>query len=959
MGLMITETLAGIAEKPSSDGATLKEIEKGLKKGIEKEFKSPKSKSEKEHFLLQVDIFIKNHANKFLKNCSFIKEENGKWFLRPEKLRAHVFATEILEEGGNFILESKLRSLVAKKMNQKVSETKLYLEIDDNFANTSFLNTDHQVGRGKVWGLVNWWLINNMAIEVIESEGPMKEKQLISRVMEKQMLAETKIPIFSPGIDKRFLSESGNLWDVVKPKKKSLESPKTGRLEIKIREEITEKIERLLENQESDKSFSREEITTALIGAAKSSRSSHYGEILDEILQCFESKKTITKVRFEPRNPSWIKSESLPKIKIKNLSSIFPLAYPEANLVGDDIFDETLYENLSNPALYWLDGDFSEKGFPEVEPLLILTFNDFVDEGVNYISQPLSNAIQASLSSSGEWGEFTLETPNDEALSVLINFKNQTLSGIGGWINGHAQPGDVYSFEYLGSSRFRLAKAKEIKTVSLDDDELERLLMLQGSSKLHIKDLIIKVLKNHSGGLTFSGLFNRIMFIQRVSRRALMSELTKFYCFEIKDEKWRYHEKRVDFGEKFSASAWPIAGVQTGCWIVRESMAPKNGDFVNFNNSKIKTNDLFAVLNEKDELTSVFRVQVKARKFNIQNVSSFDRVPLTDFKLPQGKLKEIENSLFCDINELAEKHLLDSEVYAGIKKAFAEFEPEANVNQEVTRSLEDLEGLLEDSGSVSPFGGLSWQLQQNFNWKEFQKVLDSKIYSQEHENRLDADKFSHWLSKRPISWDGDSIIYPSGHGELPSGILESIVLIMKNADYTITEQSLNIRTAFGKDFIFDWERLISDKRRIAKIVNSEDSFQLVEFLTGWFRRMVKIVEPRKLENVVTKLSLNLKGIGSIDTESIDLPEFIEGQRKSLKSSSLGAEKHIKYSTFFADFRGFSKAKIKKTLSLISSNIEEGGILIILTSEDQKIQLSEGSLEEQMSMGLVVARSYIF
>ncbi len=76
--------------------------------------------------------------------------------------------------------------MVAKKMNQKVSETRLYLEIDDDFKNLEMLKNDpdsltakRQVGRGKIWGLSNWWLINDEAIKIIEKEGPAKENKLL------------------------------------------------------------------------------------------------------------------------------------------------------------------------------------------------------------------------------------------------------------------------------------------------------------------------------------------------------------------------------------------------------------------------------------------------------------------------------------------------------------------------------------------------------------------------------------------------------------------------------------------------------------------------------------------------------------------------------------------------------------------------------------------------------------
>ena len=209
MGLIITETLAGVAEKFPAKSATLSDVEKSFK-NYEKEIG------------LKADVFVSRYAKKFLENCPFVKREDDGWKLIPQNLKAHKLAKETLEEGGNFILEQKLRSMVAKKMNQKVSDTRLYLEIDEDFSNLEILKSNpdsltaqRQVGRGKIWGLSNWWLINDEAIKIIESEGPAKEKKLLSRVLEKELLSENLVPIFSPAIDKRFLSESGNLWDVV------------------------------------------------------------------------------------------------------------------------------------------------------------------------------------------------------------------------------------------------------------------------------------------------------------------------------------------------------------------------------------------------------------------------------------------------------------------------------------------------------------------------------------------------------------------------------------------------------------------------------------------------------------------------------------------------------------------------------------------------------------------------
>ena len=945
MGLIITETLAGVMQKNIAKAGTVKDLEASF--------------SEYEDAIgLDAKIFVKRYAMKFLSNCAFIKKWDDGWVLVPDKLKAHKLAKEILEESGSFMLESKIRSQVAKRLGQKVSETKLYLDIDDDFSLAEGLSQEDQIGRGAIWGLCEWVLINNLAKTLIESRGPMKEKRIISTLIENDLVTQEKQPVFCPQIDKRFIAESGNSWDVGKAKKKPLQTPKTGALEIKIREEITSKVERLLENQASDKSFSKQEITTALIGSAKSSKGSHYQDMLDEILSIFEKSKKITKVRFELKNPYWIKSESLPKIDVKKLDLIFPLPYSENQLLGDDIFNENLFANLSDPALYWLDGDFSEQGFPEVEPLFILTFNDFVNDELNYISQPLVNAIQASLLASNEWGEFILQTPDNQELSILINFKHQIISGMASWVNGYAQPGDVYNFEYLGSSTFRLVKSKEIKNPSLDDDELERLLSLQAESKLTLKKLVIEVLKHHPGGLTFSGIFNRLMFIRRISRRSLMSELTKFFCFDCKDDKWKYYEKRSDLGEKFSASSFPIVGLNTNCWILREEMQPEAGDSLNMVYGKAAHNDLFCIVNSKNQLTSVFRLAVKGKKCTIQDITSCEPMPLDNFDIPKAGLNQIENSVFCDINEELEREVLDSEVYAGIKQAFTTFDPNPSVNQEVTRSLEELEGLLEDSGSVSPFGGLAWQLQQKFTWQEFQKVLDSKIYSQEHEDRLDAGKFSTWMAKRPIAWDSESIVYPAGHGELLTCILEALISIMQNADYTIEEDSLNIRTALNSDFVFNWNKLLSDQRRIKKIVDMEDSFELVEFLSGWFRRVAKIIEPRKLESVINRLSFHLKGIGSVDISDKDLPEYLKSEKSSQTSLSLSGEKQEKSATLFADFRGFSKAKIKKTLSLAPSVLVDGGLLVVVSFENQKVNFKDGKLEDQISMGSIVAKSYI-
>jgi len=138
----------------------------------------------------------------------------------------------------------------------------------------------------------------------------------------------------------------------------------------------------------------------------------------------------------------------------------------------------------------------------------------------------------------------------------------------------------------------------------------------------------------------------------------------------------------------------------------------------------------------------------------------------------------------------------------------------------------------------------------------------------------------------------------------------------------------------------------------------EDSFELVEFLSGWFRRVAKIIEPRKLESVINKLSFHLKGIGSVDISDKDLPEFLQSAKSSSAGLSLSGEKQTKSATLFADFRGFSKAKIKKTLSLASSVLVDGGLLVVVSFESQKIIFKDGKLEDQISMGSIVAKSYI-
>ena len=90
----------------------------------------------------------------------------------------------------------------------------------------------------------------------------------------------------------------------------------------------------------------------------------------------------------------------------------------------------------------------------------------------------------------------------------------------------------------------------------------------------------------------------------------------------------------------------------------------------------------------------------------------------------------------------------------------------------------------------------------------------------------------------------------------------------------------------------------------------------------------------------------------------DLPEFLKKAKSTSGGLGLSEEKQTKSATLFADFRGFSKAKIKKTLSLAPAILVDGGLLVIVSFESQKINFKDGKLEDQVSMGSTVAKSYI-
>jgi len=142
MGLVITEALAGVAEKFPSKSASLKDLEKSFQDYADV-LPDVRAKGEKE---TKTEAFVRTYAKKFLDNCPFVHAtEEDTWMLVPANLKAHKLAKETLEEGGNFVVEQKLRSMVAKKMNQKVSETRLYLEIDDDFKNLEMLKNDPEI----------------------------------------------------------------------------------------------------------------------------------------------------------------------------------------------------------------------------------------------------------------------------------------------------------------------------------------------------------------------------------------------------------------------------------------------------------------------------------------------------------------------------------------------------------------------------------------------------------------------------------------------------------------------------------------------------------------------------------------------------------------------------------------------------------------------------------------------
>ncbi len=899
--------------------------------------------------------FVGERAVPFLEKCNFAEKVKGGWQLLPENLPTHQLALRVLEEKQGFLIESKIRSIVAKSMGKKVRETKLWLLADKRFrvATETEIPAKKVQGRGRLWGRVGWRLVNSPALEIVQEAGAIKKKDIIERAEKKAHLRTDLQAFFQPELDKRFAMEGGR-WGKKTTKKKE-EPTVISKREKRLRKEVGEKIDQFFEAQEPTKSVSRENLLSYLLGPSRNQASPSYLGDVDDVLSVKEGAGELVRVRFSEDNPYWRKASGLPTDK-GIVGGGKKRGMDEGLLVGDAGLTMDLLLNLQSEVLYWLDGDFAEDGFPGVEPLLIITLNDFLNDEVTPLPPPLATALNAVLVPPGNWAEFEVELPGGESLVVLADFAHSVLYGLAAWINASAALGSVLTLEYRSVSRFRLEVLTPIRVPQLEDAEIEQLQRLQESPAEEITDLAGQILGAYPEGLGFEDLLHRFLFIRRVSRRALASALVSTFAFEAREGRWRFHEGRTSLGRRLSVYSAPVMGTPRRAWFWTAPSSLAEGDKLKLPpGMEVNEGDVIGCFNETGKSVAACVATKKKGGMVVERVLSWSPIETADLNLSTGW----EEADPCDLMEIlaqGEEGLIEAEIYSGFRKAFGSFQPEIAINQDVTQDLQELELLLGEGGMGGALGGLSWQMKKEFTWKTFQRILDEKYYSREDATRMDTEVFTQWLIQRPISWDAPTLILPTGSGETAVSVLETLLTTLETSDYAVTDDGLAVKGKEGREFLFPWVWLVSDQRRIKRIVEGEESLEVDDFLRGWFRHLGKLVDHRKLQVAMTRLSLHLKGLSGIEIEETGVRSYLAKLRKAQRKT-LGESVTHRFSNAIVDLRALGSKECSEVMGQVPSAMGQGACLIVLTGPGQRIKLP-GVIESEAHMGAVLARATI-
>ncbi|MFN4182234.1 MAG: hypothetical protein ACK4G3_03395, partial [bacterium] len=514
---------------------------------------------------LSEDINISEYVLPVLHSHPFFQETPEGWKLHYPSLDEHQYARLILREKMVYMKEEELRELLAQKLSLPKKRVFFFPQKDPAFVETELPFLPNV----KMLGLQEFILVHEDAYQILSrEERPLTEKEILTRIRNKGKYPEGKILVLMLEYDPRFQMEKKK-WRL---KEKIEEQATLPRPVWEVEEEVREKVRKALElalqqwNERENSITIGELIRRILKKEPEDIQGSLYYRILSDFVREMEERGKLVRVKgfgeTSPLKVSWhsreFLEEAIPEVPERSL----PFAIQEYELLKDKGLDEEGIALLGDKILYFLDGDFREDEDPPSEICLVLTHTEIMT-GVVWVPRVVRAQLckwwkipESEVSSRGALAEIQVHLPEGITATAFLHFGYSLLLGLEDWVM-QRDKGEVFSLSDAGEYQLTLAKMADFPMEEFTDEEMMTLEKLaEQASRITLKEAVQQVLQAYPQGLGTMSLYYRVNFVKRVRRRHLLSLLSRYYCFQKKNERWRYLSERKDWGERKAALAY-------------------------------------------------------------------------------------------------------------------------------------------------------------------------------------------------------------------------------------------------------------------------------------------------------------------------------------------------------------------------------------------------------------------
>ncbi|MHA2611786.1 MAG: hypothetical protein V2G33_05335 [bacterium JZ-2024 1] len=910
---------------------------------------------------LSDEIIESEYILPVLHSHPFFQETPEGWKLHYPSLEEHQYARLILREKMVYMKEGELVELLSQKLSLPKKRVFFFPQKDPAFVETELPFLPNE----KMLGLREFILVHEDAYQILaREERALTEKEILTRIRNQGKYPEGKILVLMLEHDPRFQMEKKK-WRLKEKIEEQATLPRAAwEVEEGIREKVQNVLEALQEWNEKESSITVAElIRRRLKKGVEAIQGTVFYRILTDYIREREEKGELVRVRgfgeSSLLNVAWhsrkFLEETLPELPDRAL----PFAVGEYELLKDKGLDEEEVALLGEKILYYLDGDFREDEDPPSETCLVLTHTEIMT-GVVWVPKAVLTQLarwwkipESEVIGRGAIAEIQVHLPGGITAPAFLHFGYSLLMGLEDWVM-QRDKGEVFSLSDAGAYQLEMKKVADFSMEEFTDEEMMTLEKLaKQAGQISLKEAVQQVLQAYPQGLATMSLYYRVNFVKRVRRRHLFSLLSRYYCFQKKNGKWRYLAERKDWGERKAALAYS-EDIHFRRYVVALFSDARKNLFLEESppyllappqTYPLQPGDYLLVYSGADRgiVADGFVDRVLAEK-------GYTLLHATRWQFPVSWRRQVVDSRekihFLNWEELTEiLHKYDSIFYEQVWKKYMVREFAESVVtpirfvQELKDAVQKLEKLLEEpTPGFIALKSLSMELSRDFTYENFQALLGEKYYSRPEIVDLTSREAEQIYKTCPVSPSEKILWFPSGDGKWPIFYLEEIKKALKNAGYEVVEEGIQIFPS-EQPVTLAWERVIPDARKREKVRGREESITVEEVLSVLLPNNITLVEERELQYYIGLLNFRLKRYDTLNPLLVRLADF---QRQALKMG-------LFYDKIFCDCRGVPAKNIRNYLHLAFSLCSPAGTVWILSQERLKWEeiIQEFTLSEKL------------